>query len=63
MRLATGEMNGTLVTKALPDCRAASEVSTTPIARSLPPPIDSDETGSLRSAEHRQYKLVIAESI
>ena len=44
MRPATGAMKGTLVTKALPVFRAASEVSITPIATSLPPPIELDET-------------------
>ena len=49
MRPATGAMKGTLVTKALPVCSAAREVSITPIATSFPPPIEVDSTGS-RSA-------------
>ena len=63
MRLATGEMNGTLVTKALPACRAAREVSTTPIAIALLPPINSDETGSPRSAKQSQSDLASGETI
>ena len=50
MRPATGAMKGTLVTKALPVCSAAREVSIIPIATSPPSPITSDETGSTPSA-------------
>jgi len=47
---ATGATKGTLVTKAHPVCRAAREVSITPIAPSFPPPIEPDETESTPSA-------------
>ena len=58
MRPATGAMKGTLVTKALPVCRAAREVSTTPIATSVLPPIDPDKAGSTPSAEPWQFESV-----
>ena len=58
MRPATGAMKGTLITGALPVCRAAREVSTTLIATSDLPPIDLDETGSTLAAEPWQFKLV-----
>jgi hypothetical protein len=63
MMVATGEMKGTLVTKALPTCRAAREVSRTPIATSPPPPIDPDETGSRPSAEGDQSELASAKEL
>ena len=58
MRPATGAMKGTLVTRALPVCKAAREVSTTLIATSDLPPIDPDKTGSTPAAESWQFELV-----
>ena len=57
MRPAIREMNGMLVTKALPVCRAARDVSMTPIVRSLPPLIDPDGVGLPASAEPSQVRV------
>jgi hypothetical protein len=57
MRPAMGAMKGTLVTKALPVCRAAREVSITLIATSPPSPIGPDETGSTPSAETMEVRV------
>jgi hypothetical protein len=57
MRPAKDAIKGTLVIKALPVCRAAREVSITPIATSPPSPIEPDETGSTTSAETMRVRV------